>query len=288
MRFLALVAAGVPLACVGYGIMEARLYRTITHRVPLLRRGSPPIRILQISDLHLRDRNRRLASFVESLGSETYELVLATGDLLGEPAGVEPCAEALNRLQARFGRYFVLGSSDYYAPQLKNYLDYFLGKRRLGTKPNRTREFRKRLLHDGWIDLSNRTVLTEVHGVSTQITGLDDPYLGRDDRSVLVREPSVDLALCVTHDPAPYRDAAHNGFDLIVAGHTHGGQVRLPFVGALVTNSKLPRRLARGLAQVNGAWLHVTPGLGTGKYAPFRFLCPPEASVLELVERDRL
>ncbi|MGH7425130.1 MAG: metallophosphoesterase, partial [Candidatus Methylomirabilales bacterium] len=83
----------------------------------------------------------------------------------------------------------------------------------------------------------------------------------------------------------PYDAAARAGFDLIVTGHTHGGQVRLPLVGAVVTNSKLPRRYARGLSRIDGAWLQVNPGLGTGKYAPFRFLCPPEASVLELVAR---
>jgi predicted MPP superfamily phosphohydrolase len=89
----------------------------------------------------------------------------------------------------------------------------------------------------------------------------------------------------VVHDPAPYQDAAQAGFDLVVAGHTHGGQIRFPLIGAVVTNSTVPRRLALGASWVGRTLLFVTPGLGTGKFAPYRFLCPPEASVLELVPR---
>ncbi|MEX0791075.1 MAG: metallophosphoesterase, partial [Actinomycetota bacterium] len=84
---------------------------------------------------------------------------------------------------------------------------------------------------------------------------------------------------------APYADAFKAGYDLAVAGHTHGCQVRFPFVGAVVTNSTLPTSLAKGLSRVGNCWLFVTPGVGTGKFAPFRFLCPPEASVLTLVPR---
>jgi predicted MPP superfamily phosphohydrolase len=68
----------------------------------------------------------------------------------------------------------------------------------------------------------------------------------------------------------------------VVAGHTHGGQVRMPFVGALVTNSRLPRRVASGVFRMGDALVHVSRGLGTNKYAPFRFLCRPEATMLVL------
>jgi predicted MPP superfamily phosphohydrolase len=84
------------------------------------------------------------------------------------------------------------------------------------------------------------------------------------------------------HSPDSAPEAAACGYALVVAGHTHGGQVRLPLVGALVTNSNLPRRVVSGLIRMGGAFVHVSPGLGTSKYAPFRFLCPPEATLLEL------
>jgi predicted MPP superfamily phosphohydrolase len=114
---------------------------------------------------------------------------------------------------------------------------------------------------------------------------MDDPFLHRDDRSLLRRNPDAAFAMCVVHDPSPYEDAARAGFDLVVAGHTHGGQIRFPLVGAVVTNSTVPRRLALGASWVGRTLLFVTPGLGTSKFAPYRFLCPPEASVLELVPR---
>jgi predicted MPP superfamily phosphohydrolase len=283
---LFLGAALLPVAAFAYSLIEARLHRVKRYRLNVLPSGAAPLRLLQVSDLHLRTRTRRLARFVESLADVEYDLVLATGDLLGEADAMPKCAEILNGLRGRLGRFFVLGSSDYYAPIFKNYFDYFRGKRRLGTRRNRTAEFIEKLTSTGWTDLDNKNMVIDLNGMKTQMTGLDDPYLHRDDRTLLKREPGVDFAICVTHDPAPYRDAARNDYDLIVGGHTHGGQVRLPLVGALVTNSSLPRGLAKGLHRVDRSWLFVNPGLGTGKYAPFRFLCPPEASVLELHPPD--
>jgi predicted MPP superfamily phosphohydrolase len=279
------ISAAAAAACVGWGIVEAHRYWIRTHQLAVLPPDAKPLRILQVSDLHLRMSSTRLAAFLSGLAEETYDLVLATGDLLGEPAAVERCARLLGGLQGRLGCYFVLGSSDYYAPRFKNYLDYFTKRRRPPAKPNRTNDFLRMLKEQGYEDLTNRTIRVDLKGTPTQITGLDDPFLHRDDRSLLRRSPDAAFAMCVVHDPAPYQDAAQAGFDLVVAGHTHGGQIRFPFVGAVVTNSTVPRRLALGASWVGRTLLFVTPGLGTGKFAPYRFLCPPEASVLELVPR---
>jgi len=281
----AAAAAGAGAVCVGWGVVEAHRYWIRTHRLAVLPPDAKPLRILQVSDLHLRQSSTRLAAFLSGLAGETYDLVLATGDLLGEPAAVERCARLLGGLQGRLGRYFVLGSSDYYAPRFKSYLDYFTRRRRPPTKLNRTDDFLRILEAQGWESLTNRTIQVDLKGTPTQITGLDDPFLHRDERSLLQRSPDAAFALCVVHDPSPYDAAAQAGFDLVVAGHTHGGQIRLPLVGALVTNSDVPRHLALGASWVGRTLLFVTPGLGTGKFAPYRFLCPPEASVLELVPR---
>jgi predicted MPP superfamily phosphohydrolase len=267
-----------------WGLVEAHVYRTKTHRIPLLPSGSRTIRILQISDLHLRPYQKGLQGFLHSLGDETYDLVVATGDLLGDPKSAELCFAALNATNARF-RCFVLGSADYYAPKFKNYLDYFLGRKTHGTRRNPTRDFKTMLTDAGWIDLTNSDHKIELDGLTVQVTGMDDPYLKRDDRSVLVRNPKAQLAICVVHDPSPYLAVEEAGYDLMISGHTHGGQVRIPFIGAVVTNSKLPPRYARWTTRVGEMWLFVSPGLGTGRYAPIRFLCPPEASVIELVEK---
>jgi uncharacterized protein len=276
-----MVASGA--AFLIYGVVEARSYRLRSYRVPVLPPGAREVTIMQVSDFHLRVKNRKMVGFLESLHDQTVDLVLATGDLLGDPTSMEECVRLLNGMRATSGRCFVFGSSDYYAPILKNYLDYFLGRRRHSTDKNPTREFRSRLVQEGWVDLNNSETFLDLAGTRTQLTGLDDPYLHRDDRRLLVRHPLAELAILVVHDPAPYADALAAGYDLVVAGHTHGGQVRLPLLGALVTNSTLPTSLARGLSQLRNGWLFVTPGLGTGKYARFRFLCPPEASLIRLV-----
>ncbi|MGQ0679272.1 MAG: metallophosphoesterase [Actinomycetota bacterium] len=278
-----LVALGaLPLA---YAFVEARNYRVRSYRLPVLPPGSRPISVLQVSDFHLRVSYRKMVRFLELLHGRPFDLVLATGDLLGEPGAVDECVRLLDGLSAPV-RGFVFGSSDYYAPILKNYLDYFQGRRRHGSSRNPTENFRGALTERGWVDLNNANALIELHRLKIQLTGLDDPYLHRDDRTLLVRDPSAAFGMLVVHDPAPYAEAIAAGYGLVVAGHTHGGQVRMPLAGALVTNSTLPAALARGPSPVGPGWLFVTPGLGTGKYAPFRFLCPPEVSVLQLTPLD--
>jgi uncharacterized protein len=271
---------------VAYGLAEAKRHRVVTHTLPVLPPAAAPIRILQVSDLHLRLGNRAEIKFLESLAGVTCDLVLATGDLLGSPSSLNECLRLLNGLNARHGRFFVFGSSDYYAPKFKSYFEYFRRRTRLGTNRNPTQHFRSGLVEAGWKDLNNASLDVELAGIKAQITGMDDPYIRRDDRRVMMRGAGCDLAVMVVHDPRPYADAAAAGFDLIVSGHTHGGQVRLPFLGALVTNSTLPTDRARGASRIGNSWLFVSPGVGTSKFAPFRFLCPPEASLLELIARD--
>lgn len=288
-------AAGAATACVAYGFVEARMYRTCRHVVPCLPPGSAPIRVLQVSDTHLQASNQRLVDFLTSLGGEEYDLVIASGDMLGGPDSVERLAEALNGLKATTARLFVLGSSDYYVPRLRNYVSYFRRRARRRRRPrsrNRTDEFRALLAGNGWMDLTNRTVEIKLGPLRTQVTGLDDPHIHRDDRSLLVRDPSADFAVCLVHDPAPYKDAGRAGYDLVISGHTHGGQVRFPVVGAVVSNSTISPARARWTSRIERAgdaedgWLFVSPGLGTSRFAPFRFLCPPEASILELTPRS--
>ena len=277
-------------ACVGYGILVERdWYRLRRERVEALDPGQAPLTVLHLSDLHMTASDARRAAFLERLAAEPVDLVVLTGDMLGEPAGLGPVLEALGCFQPRLGAVAVLGSNDYWAPRFRNPLTYFMGpsSRRGRSSPrNPWRELVEGLEARGWTVLSNRRgQLGDV-----ELAGLDDPHIRRDDPATAVPangDARPRLRLGVVH--SPYRRALdafeRNGYGLLLAGHTHGGQVCLPGVGALVTNCDLPRDRVRGLSRWGSSWLHVSAGLGTSKYAPFRFACRPEASLLTVVCR---
>ena len=138
------------------------------------------------------------------------------------------------------------------------------------------------LTAEGWDDLTNVRREVSLDGLEVELLGLDDAHIGRQDFRVAPRQAPERFGLAVMHSPDSAPEAAALGYGFLVAGHTHGGQVRLPLIGALVTNSTMPRRLVSGLMRMGPAILHTSPGLGTSKFAPFRFCCRPEATILRL------
>jgi uncharacterized protein len=262
--------------------VERRWYRRATYRLPLLPPGSTPVSILHLSDLHYRARDPSKDAFLSGL--KRPDVLVVTGDLLGEPQGVESVVAALRPLRGALASYVVLGSNDYYAPEPIRLYRYFLWKRRSGRKQDgRSKDLLAQLESDGWLHLWNRKAELAKDGTRFEVVGLDDPHLERHDLRVAPRTDPAAMGLAVVHSPDPCAELAAFGYDLILAGHTHGGQVRMPVVGALVTNGILPTKLSMGLSRVGASLMHVSPGLGTSKYAPFRFLCRPEATYLELV-----
>jgi len=279
------VVVGVGLVCVAYGVLvEHHWYRVRRYRLDILPADAPAtLSVVHVSDLHLLRRDRKLRAFLASL--PPADVAIATGDLVGEPEAVETAVEAVRPLRGRLASLVVLGSNDYYAPKPLNYVRYFRrhrpGKRRL-IRRGRAGDLVAGLEADGWLHLQNVHGSLDLGGLEVEVVGLDDPHIHRGDLRVAPRRTPDRFGLAVVHSPDPAPELAALGWDLVVSGHTHGGQVRLPFVGALVTNSHVPRRFASGLVRIGSAYLHTSPGLGTSKYAPFRFLCRPEATVLEL------
>jgi predicted MPP superfamily phosphohydrolase len=274
---------GAGILLIAYGVfVERSWFRLARYRLDILpAAGSTSLRVLHLSDLHFIRRDRRKARFLASLPEA--DVTVLTGDVLGEAEAVEAAAAALRPTRGRVASYFVLGSNDYFRPRPGNPLRYFRRKRkhRRGI-PGASGQLVAALEADGWLHLKNRSTDLSLDGLRVEVGGLDDPHIHRHDIRTAVRREPDRFGLAVVHSPDPVAELAALGYDLIVAGHTHGGQVRLPIVGALVTNSHMPRDLARGLSRIGGAYLHVSPGLGTSKYAPFRFLCRPEATLLEL------
>jgi uncharacterized protein len=274
------------VGCVLYGVFVERFrYRVVRHRLDILPRAAErPLVVLHLSDLHFVRRDDRKAAFLASL--PTPDVTIVTGDFLGESEAVGTAVEAVRATRGRLGSWFVLGSNDYFEPRPLNYLAYFRKRRkRRSVRRGRAPELTAALVADGWEDLTNVRDDRSLDGVAIELLGLDDAHIRRHDLRVAPRRAPARFGLAVMHSPDSAPEAAALGYQLIVAGHTHGGQVRLPGVGALVTNCSLPARLASGLVRMGTAVLHTSRGLGTSKYAPFRFWCRPEATLLELAAR---
>ncbi len=294
--------------------VEVRWYTLRRFVVPVLPDGAPEVRVLHLSDLHLVPTQDHKVAWVRSLEALDPHLVVTTGDNIAHTDALPALLHAYEPLLDRPGA-FVLGSNDYFAPRPKNPARYLLADARLhdpAPRPLPFGEMTAAFRAAGWKDLTNRRDSVELgegdDALHVALVGVDDPHLDRDHFPASTRghaQPTGvpagrgTLRLGVAH--APYRrvlDAMHDdGADLILAGHTHGGQLCLPGWGALVTNCDLDTRRAKGLHGWPGArpdapggasssWLHVSAGLGTSPYAPVRFACRPEASLLTLVARD--
>jgi hypothetical protein len=281
---LAILAAGV--LCVAYGVfVERRAYRLVRRVLAILPTdaGPPSLTILHLSDLHFVREDRRKAAFLAGLPDA--DVTVVTGDFLAEPEAVETVVAAVREVRGRLASWFVLGSNDYYASRPLNPFLYFVphSKRRpRAAAKGRAAELIEQLEAEGWRNLTNVREEVDLDGLRVELLGLDDAHIARADLRVAPRGARERFGIAVMHSPDSVPEAVACGYPLVVAGHTHGGQVRMPFVGALVTNSDLPRRLASGAIRFGDALVHVSPGLGTSKYAPFRFLCRPEATLLEL------
>jgi uncharacterized protein len=281
---LAIIAFGA--GCVAYGVfVERSWYRVVRYRLDILPTDGPAaLTLLHLSDLHFVRADDRKARFLAAL--PTADVTIVTGDFLAEPEGIPAAVAAVRPVRGRLASWFVLGSNDYFAPVPKSYLGYFRrNAKRRRVRPGKASELVSGLVGDGWEDLTNVRRELSLDGLPVELLGLDDAHIGRHDLRVAPRTRPEGFGIALMHSPDTAPEAAALGYELLFAGHTHGGQVRLPFIGALVTNSAMPRRLVSGLIRLGTAVLHTSPGLGTSKYAPFRFWCRPEATILELGPR---
>jgi len=259
--------------------------------------AAPPLRILHLSDLHLRPGHRALPRWLAGLAAVRPDLVVITGDVIGHPDAVGPARAALAPFLRTPG-IVVGGSHDYFPPDWHNPIRYLTEgpSRRVHEGPEMPwRDLRSALIDAGWHWPINDWVDTAVAGRRVVAYGTDDAHIDREDLSGLTRPPAGAqdpgvLRLGVTH--APYvrvlTGLAEAGCHLTLAGHTHGGQVCWPSGAAIVANCDVPLPMARGLTDYPAPggqrmWLHVSAGLGTSPYTPFRLFCPPEATLLTLV-----
>ncbi len=296
MRTAAVAGAGVTAYA---SVIERNWFALRRLDVPVLAAGTRPLRILHISDTHLTPGRHRLLSWLRSLDALDPDLVINTGDSIAHRDAVRPLLDALGPLLDRPGG-FVFGSNDLYGPLPKNPTRYLwrtsAQERRRSIPDLPWQQLGAGMADRGWLDLNNAHGRIKAGSTDVEVGGVHDSHINRDryERIAGATDPSADLRLAVMHSPEPAvldRFVA-DGYDLLLAGHTHGGQVCLPVIGTLTTNCGIDRRRARGLSRYpdqdaagSSAWLHVSAGLGTSPYAPVRFCCRPEATLLTLVPR---
>ena len=300
-RTITSIAAVAGAAAFGYAsVIERNWFALRQETIPVLPADADPLRVLHISDLHLTPGRHRLMSFVRSLAALEPDLVINTGDSIASADALGPLLDCLGPLLAKPGA-FVYGSNDLFSPQPKNPARY-LWRTSAGDHDRETpdlpwEKLGGELASFGWLDLNNRQGQLSVNGLDIALAGVHDPHADRARYDLVAgpADPAADLRLGVLHSPEPeVMDLfAADGYDLLLAGHTHGGQLRVPGFGALVTNCGIDRARVRGLSmhpQIspdggNTAWLYVSAGLGTSPWAPARFACRPEATLLTLIPR---
>ena len=287
-------------ALVGYGMLEAQKFGLRHESLKVLPRGYGDIKVLHLSDIHMVPGQEAKTQWLRGLADLKPDFVINTGDNLSHRKAVPALIKALEPLMA-FPGAFVPGSNCYYAPKLKNPFRYLAPSTGTPNPAPRDQlpfeEMHRAFGGAGWINMSNRAHSTVLNGLRLDLTGVDDPHIDRDlfagwprGSSSSSQAPHVRIAL--TH--APYQRVLDQfteaKADVIFAGHTHGGQVCIPGYGALVSNCDLPTWRARGLSvwEYNGNTvpLNVSAGVGTSRFAPIRFACPPEAIMVTLAARD--
>ncbi len=281
-------AAGLAAAGLVYSTVIERNAFALRHTtMAVLEPGASPLRVLHISDIHMVPRQRLKQAWISELEALEPDLVVNTGDNLAHPQAVPTVIQALGGLLSRPG-LFVFGSNDYFGPKPKNPFKYFkTDHQRTYGDPLPWQDLRAAFTERGWLDATHTVRELEVSGVRIVAAGVDDPHIERDRYETIAGRPNplAHLRLGLTHSPEPRvldRFAA-DGYDLVMAGHTHGGQLCLPFLGALVTNCHIDRSRVKGPSNWGASMkLHVSAGLGASPYAPARFCCRPEASLLTL------
>lgn len=285
-------AAGAGLTA--WGVSQLTDFRLHQYTLPLLKpgtlRGAPEFRVLHVSDLHMIPGQEKKIAWVSALDTLDPDLVINTGDNLSDEHAVPDVLAALGPLLSRPGM-FVFGTNDYWAPRPSNPLAYLFGTKRHPSYIDLPwQDMRAAFLERGWRDATHQRLEFQVGPVRLAAAGVDDPHHDLDDYDLIAGAPNpdADLSLALLHAPYPrvLDRFDEDGYQLALAGHTHGGQLCLPGGRAVITNSDIEAARASGLHRHGSMALHVSNGLGTSKYVPVRLWCPPSATLLKITERS--
>lgn len=258
-------------------------YQVSRHSVKVNKPLSKPLRILHLSDTHFAKSTGRLIRFLKTFSGETYDFIFLTGDIFDCKAGLLTCKEGLRGLESRYGIYAVLGNHDYYDYRLEDIFTHNFPGQRFPINRQPVELLVDGLRQMGVEVLRNTSRTFDCDGHTVCVHGLDDPTTGHANmRLTLENYNPKALNILLTHSVDALLDVGEGEIDLSFSGHSHGGQFRLPGFGAIVTHTTLGRQYTSGIKRFNGALCSISRGLGSGRYMPVRFYCPPEAVILEV------
>lgn len=271
--------------------------------------------------LRKNSKGKKLFKFVRSLSKLNVDFILITGDLTENDKNIEYLINMLSPLKAKYGKYAVFGVHDHYNKALVEFIRNMFKKKKIYKRENDVTYMAKRLKDIGIEVLRNESRRINIGSYDIgdiEIIGLDDPIINKIDivkafshinhvdslkllkksdyknayKSIFkLKEEKIHkinnrgklrIILMHTPDTNSIINLARKEVDIIFGGHTHGGQVRLPLVGAVVSGCKIKTKFASGLFYFRNFVLYVTRGLGEGRYSQFRFYCQPEASLVKI------
>lgn len=264
--------------------VEPRWFNTRRVRIQFRKKLARNFTILHLSDTHFVDRNPAMDRFLNKLSETEYDFVFVTGDIIDHDGGIQPAAEAIKRFKTRGGIFAILGNHDYYYYRFfPDTFRYYLGISPRATKLNSVQQLCNAFEKNGIRILKNNSEKVTIGEQPFVICGTDDPVTQDVDFPKTfegIRPDSFNILL--THMIDSLVQMPEADIDFALAGHTHGGQVRFPWIGSFVLGFKLPMRYIDGLHQYRNLWINVSRGVSTGRAVTPRFFCRPEAVVIEI------
>ena len=267
-------------------VIETKLYQTHKLVVDLTFQATN-LNILHISDLHLCSPESHKINFLKNISDNDLDLVFLTGDVFENYSGLPYICQILSRTP-KIGAYAVLGNHDYYDYR---WINKTIGKiiKRL-KHPTQRRDVSsmiEALQNANFKVLRNEVEVIDKYKIG--IIGIDYPTVEYQKLESLVKQiPDDYLKLVLFHIPLNLQNMVKLGVNIAFGGHTHGGQIKLPYIGAVFTDSELPRDKASGLFNYEQTYFHVSNGAGADPKTNIRFLCPPSATILEVRSKESL